>query len=145
MLAALVTKIFTGEAGIYFARLRTVALIYALMGIVALALFAFLFGALHIWLASIYGSLATTLGFAAVCLVLLIGLYIALLMARRPPKDRASDRLQRDIASVASVAAITNMPLILRQVRLRKSLLLIPVAAVGALAAIRALGALRRR
>ncbi|MFD2236324.1 hypothetical protein [Aureimonas populi] len=145
MLTQLITKIFTGEAGVFFARMRTVAILYAVMGIFALGLLGFLLGALFIWLASIYGALATALGFAAACLLGLVVLYIVLMIARRPPKDRASDRLQRDIASVASVAAISNLPLLMRSVRRRRSLLLVPVAGIGIFAAVRALSAIRRR
>ncbi|WP_279479990.1 hypothetical protein [Aureimonas sp. SK2] len=132
MVIQLLTRLFTGEASIYFARLRTVATIYLIMAVVALAMLFFLLLALFIWIAQSAGALATALGFAAVCLVILIGVYIALLVARRPPRQRAADRMQRDVASIASVAAVSNIPLLFRSVRRHKSLLLVPVAAVSA-------------
>ncbi len=39
--------------------------------------------------------------------------------------------MQRDVASIASVAAMSNMPLIFRSLRRRKSLLVVPVAAAS--------------
>jgi hypothetical protein len=145
MLGQLITKVFTGEAGIFLARMRTVAILYAAMGLVALVMLIFLVTAAFVWLAAIYGALYTALGFAAVCLLAIVILYILLIIARRPPKQRASDRLQRDIASIASVAAVSNLPLMMQSVRRRKSLLLLPVAGVGIWAATRLILAMRNR
>lgn len=141
----LISKLLTGEASIYFARLRAVATIYAIMGVVALAMLFFLLLALFVWIAHSAGVVATAIGFAVVCLVVLIGLYVFLTMARRPPRQRAADRMQRDVASFASVAALSNLPLLFRSVRRRKSLLLVPVAAASAWGVFRAFQARRTR
>ncbi len=127
MLTQLVTKIFTGEASIYIARLRTALAIYAVMAILGLATAGFLLNALFTWFALRYGHIQTSIGFAAVCLVGIAVMYVVLLIVGRPPRQRARDRMQRDIASVASVAAISNVPLIFATVRKRKALLLLPV------------------
>ncbi|WP_182085431.1 hypothetical protein [Aureimonas sp. ME7] len=129
MITQLITKLFTGEASIFLARLRTIVAIYAIMAIFALAMLGFLLLALFVWLAQSYGVLATAIGFAVGCLVALIAVYIFLVIARRPPKQRAADRMQRDVASIASIAAVSNMPLLFTSIRRRKSLLLLPVAA----------------
>lgn len=132
MLTQLLTKIFTGEAGVYVARMRAVISIYAAMGVIAVGLVGFLLLALFFWLSAWIGPVMTALAFAFVCLLLLIGAYVALVMARRPPKQRASDRLQRDIASVATVAAMSNLPWFFRSARRHKGLILVPVALAGA-------------
>jgi len=132
MLTQLITKIFTGEAGVFMARLRTVAAIYAVMAALAVGLVFFVLLAVFFFAAQRFGPITTSLLFAFIWLLLLLAAYVALVMARRPPKQRASDRLQRDIASVASVAAVSNLPLIVRSIRRRRSLLLVPIAAAGA-------------
>ncbi|WP_210270041.1 hypothetical protein [Aureimonas mangrovi] len=121
------------------------AIIYAAMGLVALVMLIFLVTAAFVWFAAIYGALYTALGFAAACLFAIAVLYVLLIIARRPPKQRASDRLQRDIASIASVAAVSNLPLMVRSVRRRKSLLLLPVAGVGVWAVTRLVLSMRDR
>ncbi|WP_156369317.1 hypothetical protein [Aureimonas sp. Leaf324] len=131
MVFQLISGLVTGEASIYLARLRTIATIYVVMGIVALAMLFFLLLALFAWIAHSIGVVATALIFAAVCLVALIGVYIFLTIARRPARQRAASRVQRDVASIASVAAMSNMPLIFRSLRRRKSLLVVPVAAAS--------------
>lgn len=132
MVFQLISRMFTGEASIYFARMRTLATLYAIMAVLALAMLFFLLLALFVWIAQSAGVLATAIGFAVGCLVILIGVYIFLSIARRPPRQRAADRMQRDMASIASIAAVSNMPLLFRSLRRRKSLLLVPVAAASA-------------
>lgn len=145
MLTQLITKLFTGEASIFIARLRSVAIVYALMGLFALATVGFLLNALHAWLSFHYGPVATSVGFAPVSLAVLVGLYVVLVTVRRPPRVRAQDRMQRDIASIASVAAVSNIPLLFTSVRRRKSLLLVPVAAAGLFGLWRSLRGMRGR
>ena len=145
MLGQLVTKVFTGEAGVFFARMRRVALIAAIAAFFALAMVGFLVGAAFVWVADAYGSLAASLIFAGLCFALLAISIVALIIAKRPPKQRASDRLQRDIASIASVAALTNAPAIFRSVRRRRSLLLVPLGGGLLFAVLRAINAWRYR
>ncbi|KAA0972324.1 hypothetical protein FPY71_04290 [Aureimonas fodinaquatilis] len=138
MLGQLITKVFTGEASIFLARLRQMAIIYALMAFVAFFLAFFLIVSGYIWLTQTVGALPAALYFAGGCAVLLAILYIVLLVVGRPPKERASDRLQRDVASIAGVAALANAPSLLRSVKRRKGLVLIPVAGLAVWAAVRA-------
>jgi ABC-type uncharacterized transport system permease subunit len=145
MIGQLITKLFTGEASIYIARLRTAAAIYAAMALLALGMIGFLLGALFVWLAHRFGTVQTAIGFAIVCLVGILGLYVLLTVARRPPRQRAADRVQRDVASIASIAALSNMPLIFSTLRRRKSLVLLPVVGVAAWGLIRSLRGFRDR
>ncbi|ALN72691.1 hypothetical protein [Aureimonas sp. AU20] len=127
MLGQLITKVFTGEASIYIARLRTALVLYIVMALLGLAAIAFLLNALFTWLAFRYGHVQTSIGFGVVCLIGVAIMYVVLMVARRPPRQRARDRVQRDVASIASVAAVSNLPLIFRMLRRRKGLLLVPV------------------
>ena len=131
MVFALITRLFTGEAGVFLARIKRLVGLYVMLGIFGLLLLIFLMIALFSWAAQYYGSLNTALGFSAGALLLMIMTYAMVLMASRRPSTRADDRLQRDIASIAGVTALTNAPQIMRAVRQQKGLLVIPVAAIG--------------
>jgi len=131
MIGQLITKLFTGEISIYIARLRTAFAIYAAMAILAVAMIGFLIGALFVWLAHRFGTVQTSIGFAVACLVAILVMYALLLVARRPPRQRVADRMQRDVASIASIAAVSNLPLIFASVRRRKSLMMLPVAGLA--------------
>ncbi|MBO0904857.1 hypothetical protein [Jiella sonneratiae] len=132
MIWQLVAKLVTGEAGVYVARLRRLVVLYLVMAVLAILMVAYLMTALYVWIASLYGPLAAALGFAGVFFVLILLTYVAIVIVRRPPRKRADDRLQRDIASIAGVAALSNAPLLFQSARRNKKLLLVPVAgAVG--------------
>lgn len=145
MILALITRLFTGEAGIYFARLRRMAGLYALMALFALGMVIFLLTALFIWLAQIFGSLPTALGFAAAFLLLLLATYLLTLLGQRKPADRDEDRLQRDIASIAGVAALANAPQLVRAVRSKRGLIAVPVIAASFYGLYRVILAMRGR
>ena len=144
MLSQLVTKLITGEAGVFLARMKRVVALYVVMAIFALGMAMSLLLALFVYLAQVFGPLPAALGFAGVFLVLVILTYIAVIIARRPPKKRADDRLQRDIASIAGVAAVSNLPLILGTVKRKKSLLILPMVAAGGWGVWRAIAAYKR-
>jgi len=131
MVFALITRLFTGEAGIYLARLKRLVGLYVMLGVFALLLLIFLIIALFTWSAQHFGSLPTALVFAGVSLLLVIVTYILTVMAKRPPVTQADDRLKRDIASIAGVTAMTNAPQIMRAVRRQKKLLFVPIAGMG--------------
>jgi membrane protease YdiL (CAAX protease family) len=131
MVFALITRLFTGEAGLFLGRLKRLVGLYVMLGIFALLLLIFLIIALFTWSAQNFGTLPTALGFAGGALLLVIVTYVMTLMAGRRPSTRADDRLQRDIVSIAGVTAMTNAPQIMRAVRRQKGLLVIPVAAIG--------------
>ncbi|MCM2503286.1 hypothetical protein NDN16_06295 [Aureimonas altamirensis] len=143
MLGQFLAKVVTGEAGIFIARLRQMAVIYVLMAIVALFLLLFLLIAAFLWLAQGVGALPAALYFCGGLALLLVVLYVVLLVVGRTPKERASDRLQRDVASFASVAAVSNLPLILHSVKRRKGLLIIPVVGAALWAGLRAFSSRR--
>ncbi|KQT42016.1 hypothetical protein ASG43_17195 [Aureimonas sp. Leaf454] len=131
MVLALIMRLFTGEAGIMFARLKRLAGLYLLMAILALVMLAFLLLALFAWIASHIGVIETALIFAGVTFVLLVVTFVMAKITGRKPANRADDRLQRDIASIAGVTALSNAPQLLRVLRQRKGLVIVPAAAVG--------------
>ncbi|WP_062227303.1 hypothetical protein [Aureimonas frigidaquae] len=143
MLGPLIAKLLTGEAGIFIARLKRMAVLYALMGVAALFLVIFLLIAAWLWAAQSVGTLPAALYFALGFLVIVIALYVGVLIIGRPPKERASDRLQRDVASIAGIAAVSNLPVILRSMKRRKGLLILPVAGVAIWGALRAFASRR--
>ena len=131
MIWGLISTLVMGEAGSYLARLKKVAGLYAAMAIFGLGLLFSLLASLYIFLAQRYGALETALGFSAGWFVLVVVAWVLVIVARKPPRKEADDRLKRDIASIAGVAALSNAGLMIKQVKRRKSLLLVPVAAVG--------------
>lgn len=145
MLGSLVVRILTGEAGVLFARLRTVAVLYALMAVAALCVAIFLMLALFLWVASHLGGIWASLIFAGVFAVIIAVLYASLAASRRPKETDRQERLRRDVASIAGVAAMSNLPVILRSARRQKRLLAIPVAAIGLWGAVRMAIYYRRR
>lgn len=145
MIWQLVAKLVTGEAGVYVARMRRLVVLYIIMAVFALMMIAYLMTALYVWVASLYGPLAAALGFAAVFFVLVLVTWILTVIVRRPPRKRADDRLQRDIASIAGVAALSNAPLLFQSARRNKKLLLVPVAGAVGWALWRAIESFRTR
>lgn len=131
MVFALITRLLTGEAGVFLTRLKRLVGLYVMLGVSALLLLIFLLIALFIWSSQHFGSLNTALGFAGVALLLVIITFVMTLGAKRRPETRADDRLQRDIVSIAGVTAMTNAPQIMRAVRRQKKLLLVPIAGMG--------------
>ncbi|BDA85888.1 hypothetical protein Sa4125_34300 [Aureimonas sp. SA4125] len=145
MLLALVTKIFAGEAGVFLARLKRIAGLYVLMAICLSMLVIFLMIALFTWASQHFGTLPTALGFCGGSLVLVLLTFVMIMMAKRRPSTRADDRLQRDIASIASVTALSNAPQIFRAIRHNRSLIAFPIAAGGLYGLYRLIAGSRRR
>ena len=145
MVGHLIYTLLTGEAGNYIARLKRIAGFFIAMAVCAIVMLSTLFAALYVFLVHRYGGVHTSLGFAAVFFLLMLAFWIGLMIVRRPPKKRADDRLKRDIASIAGVAALSNASGMVRAVKRRKSLLLVPVAAAGGFAMWRAVSAFRAR
>ena len=129
--AHLKPKLFAGEAGVFFARLKRLAALYVLLGVLFLILAIFVMIALFIWCAQNFGALPTALGFCGGTVVLLLLTFVMIIIVRRRPSTRADDRLQRDIASIAGVTAISNAPQILRAFKRNRGLVAVPVAVAG--------------
>ena len=115
------------------------------MAIFAILMIVFLIIALFILLAQAIGPLPAAFAFVGFFFALIVLTYILVVISRRPPSKRADDRLQRDIASIAGVTALSNAPLLFGMVRKRKSLLLIPVIGGAGLAIWRSIATYRRR
>lgn len=145
MLLTLVSKIFAGEAGVFLARLKRIMALYVLLAILLTVLAMFVLMALFIWSSQHFGILPTALGFCGVSLVLVLLTLALILMAKRRPSTRVDDRLQRDIASIAGVTALTNAPQIIRALRHNRSLIAVPVALGGLYGLYRLISALRGR
>jgi hypothetical protein len=145
MVLALIMRLFTGEAGIMFARLKRLAGLYIVMAILLMVMLAFLLLALFAWIASRIGVIETALIFAGVSFVLLFVTFIMAKITGRKPANRADDRLQRDIASIAGVTALSNAPQLMRAMRQRKGFIIVPAAAAGFLGLYGVLSFLRRR
>jgi hypothetical protein len=142
---ALITRLLTGEAGIYFARLRTVAAWYAMMGVFGLVTAIFVLVALFSWVASHLGTLAAALVFAGAFLLLTLLAFALARAAGRPPRTGREDRLQRDIASIAGVTALGYAPQLGRLARQKRGLLIIPAVAAGFFGLYKGIAALRQR
>ncbi|WP_156382043.1 MULTISPECIES: hypothetical protein [unclassified Aureimonas] len=138
-------RLFTGEAGIMLARLKRLAGLYALMAILILVMLAFLLIALFAWVASHLGVIEAALIFAGVTFLFVVVTFVLAKLAGRKPANRADDRLQRDIASIAGVTALTNAPQIYRVLKQRRGLLVVPAAAAGLASLYAILTMLRRR
>lgn len=134
MVLALIMRLFTGEAGIMLARLKRLAGLYALMALLIVVMLVFLLIALFAWMALHLGVINTALIFAAATFVLVLVTFILARIAGRKPANRADDRLQRDIASIAGVTALTNAPQILRAVNRHRGMLAVPAAVAAGLA-----------
>lgn len=145
MIFALITRLFTGEVGLFFARLKRVVGLYVVMAILTLGLVIFLVTALFIWASRHFGSLETALGFSGVFVVLLVVTYLLSVLAQRKSAPRDDDRLQRDIASIAGVAALSNAPQLVRAMKQRRGVVLVPVAVAGFYGLYRLLASFRDR
>lgn len=145
MVLALIMRLFTGEASIMFARLKRLIGLYALMAVLVAVMLGFLLIALFAWIASYLGVIETALIFAGVLFVLVLITFIMAKITGRKPANRADDRLQRDIASIAGVTALSNAPQLMRVLRQRKGLVVVPAAAAGFVALYGILSFLRRR
>lgn len=127
----LVAKIFQGELGTYFARLKRLTILYVIMSVFILLLLAFLITALFVYVASQIGALNAALIASGLCLVVILALWIMTIVVRRKPEKRVQDRMKRDIASVAGTSAIANLPKILAMARKRKATaILTPIVAI---------------
>ena len=127
----LVAKIFQGELGTYFARLKRLATLYVIMAVFGVLLLAFLITALFVYVAAQIGALNAALIASGLCLGVIVLLWITTIIVKRKPEKRVQDRMKRDIASVAGTTALANLPKIFAMARKRKAAaFLTPVVAL---------------
>ncbi len=142
---ALITRLLTGEAGVYFARLRSLIAWYAIMGLFAFVMTVFLTIALFSWMASHLGTLPAALIFAGIFFVLTLVAFAVAQVSGKPPRTRKEDRLHRDIASIAGVTAMANAPQLFRLAKQKRGLLIIPAVLAGFVGLYKAIEAVRSR
>ncbi len=109
-LVSLITGFASGEALAALKRAKVAAIFYVIAAVFALCGVGFLIGAAYIWVASRYGSLATSLGFGIGFLVLagLILVIHKLTVSMR--SNRRARRRKADMTAVGVTAALALLP-----------------------------------
>ena len=113
-LVSLISGLASGEAAAALRRARTTAILYGLAGIFALCGIGFLVGALYIWLAARYGSLATSLGFGVGFLVLAGFILILHKLTAGMRARRRASRRKVDMTAMGVTAALALLPTLAR-------------------------------
>lgn len=114
MLTSLIAGLVSGETIEAARRARRAAIVYVLAGIAALCGVGFLIGALYIWLADLYGRLATAIGFG-IGFVVLAGLILLInRLTAAPRARRAVEKRKSDLTSAGVAATVALLPGILR-------------------------------
>ncbi|WP_152046095.1 phage holin family protein [Aureimonas psammosilenae] len=142
---ALITRLLTGEAGLYFTRLKNMVVWYAIMGVFLLVMAIFLLIALYSWIAGAVGPILAALIFAGAFLVLSLVAFLLGRISGQPPRNKDEDRLQRDIASIAGVTAMANAPQLMRLMQRKRGFIIVPAAIAGFFGLYKAIAALRDR
>lgn len=131
MYPGVILSIISGEASAAAKRARLSALEYLIAGIAALVGFAFLLLAAYIYLAGIYGGLATAIGFGAAFLAAAVLLLIYHRVSARRRARRARERMSRDAVALAGPIALAVLPALLSKRSAVAGMALSAVAALG--------------
>lgn len=114
MLSSLVAAFVTGEAKGAALRARRAAIVYTFAAIVILTGVGFLVGAAYVAAARRFGTIEAALAFGFGFIVIgLLAVGIHALMNRSRKRD-AAGRRNADMATIASVAAVSLLPTLLR-------------------------------
>lgn len=113
MLASLIASMATGEIMDAIRRARSAAVAYLLAGVAVLIGVGFLIAAAFSWIASIYGTVYTALGFGGVFILLAIIVIVAHRMSERSQKRLAQQRRAHDMKAMAQTAAMIIVPAII--------------------------------
>ncbi|WP_210257182.1 hypothetical protein [Chelativorans sp. ZYF759] len=110
MLASLIASMASGEIMDAMRRAKAAAMAYLLAGVIALIGIGFLIAAGFSWLASIYGTVYTALGFGGGFILLAIIIIVAHRMGERTQKVVAQQRRAHDFKAMAQTAAMIVVP-----------------------------------
>jgi len=133
MLASLIASLASGETLQAIRRARRAAVAYLLAGVAGLCGVGFLVGALYIWLAERYGSLATAIGFGIGFIVLALLILLVHRLTARSRARRVTEKRKSDLTAMGIAAAIAALPTLARS-RAGVGALLAPALAVVAYA-----------
>lgn len=110
MLASLIASMATGEIIDAMRRAKSAVVAYLLAGVAALIGVSFLIAAAFSWLASIYGTVYTALGFGGAFILLAIIVVVAHRFSERSQKRLAQQRRAHDMTAMAKTAAMIVVP-----------------------------------
>lgn len=133
MLASLIASLASGETLQAIRRARRAAVAYLFAGVAGLCGVGFLLGALYIWLAELYGSLATAIGFGVGFIVLAVLILVIHRLTAGSRARRITERRKSDLTAMGIAAAIAALPTLTRS-RAGMGALLAPALAAVAYA-----------
>lgn len=110
MLASLIASMASGEIMDGLRRAKSAAVAYLLAGIAVLVGVSFLIAAAFAWLASIYGTVYTALGFGGAFILLAIIIIVAHRLGERSQKRLAEQRRSHDMKAMVQTAAMIVVP-----------------------------------
>lgn len=112
MLASLIGSIASGEALLALRRAKTTAIVYAIVGLLALVGVIFLLIAGYLFAASRFGPIEAALGFGGGFLLLGIVVLIVYNGSLRARQRRRAERRKGEIATVAAASALALLPML---------------------------------
>jgi undecaprenyl pyrophosphate phosphatase UppP len=133
MLASLLASLASGETVVAIRRARRTAIVYLVVGLLALCGVGFLIGALYIWMAARYGRLETALAFGVGFIVLALLVLLVDRFTAKSRAKRAAERRRSDLTAVGVATALAVLPTLLRS-RAGVGGLLAPAIALAAYA-----------
>lgn len=110
MLASLIASMASGEIMDAMRRAKSAAVAYLLAGLAGLVGVCFLFAAAFSWIASIYGTVYTALGFGGAFILVAVIIVIAHRLSERSQKRLAQQRRAHDMKAMAQTAAMIVVP-----------------------------------
>ncbi|MEP6564374.1 MAG: hypothetical protein ABJB10_04500 [Mesorhizobium sp.] len=114
MLASLIAAFASGETIAAVRRARTAAIVYGLAALAALCGLGFLLGAVYIWAADRYGSMAACLGFGAGFLVIAGFILLIHKISAGSRVRRRARRRDADMKAIGITAALAVLPALLK-------------------------------
>jgi len=113
MLASLIASFASGEVVSLVRRAKSAAIAYSLACVFALAGIGFLIGALFTWTARRYGMIEAEIGFGVAFFVIALVILLIHSITSRS-RARHTRRQGVDLATVAGVAAVSVLPVLLK-------------------------------
>jgi ABC-type uncharacterized transport system permease subunit len=129
MLASLIASFASGEVMNVVRRAKSAAIAYLLASVFALVGIGFLIGALFTWAARRFGTIEAAIGFGVAFFLIAIVVLLVHSIASRS-RARRTRRRSVDLATVAGVAAVSVLPVLLKS----RAGLVAPLVALAAYA-----------